>query len=195
MQLIKLAVGDRISLLQHKEFGVFDCWNVTSTPPYKSSVQFISDKAFDAITKGPLANKAEEAAAFRDLWGEKSEIRRFQNGDICEAVYWNSNSQQEKRNIVFEAIKYILNRKLHCKMKLIASTFGYMDSLLELGSIKFDDEKTLYGTGEHFLQLINQNMVTLKKYLHNLNGLSFSVVDVVGVDPAFRSTEVNNHHF
>lgn len=197
LDLIELAVGDRISLIQHKDFAVHDSWNLSATAPYKSSAQFITfglliknEKAFEAITKGPLANQPE-AAAFRELWGEKSEIRRFQNGDICEAVYWGGTSPQEKRNIILEAIKYVFNRKLQCKLKLIASTFGYVDSLLELKSIRFDNETTVYGTGEHFLEVINQSMVTMKKYLHNLSGqLSFTVVDVVGVDPVLRSTEV-----
>lgn len=197
IKYIQLAAGDRLRLFQTKDFSIKDSWSITSSAPNKSNIQYLTfgliinrEKAFDSITKGPLANQPE-AAEFRDLWGNKSEIRRFQNGDICEAVFWDCKSQQEQRKIVIEAIRYILNRKMQIKMKFITSTFGFFDQLLELNNLQFDDTETIvYGTGEHFIQLANQSMVTLKKYLHNLNELSFSIVDVIGIDSLIRSTDV-----
>lgn len=148
-----------------------------------------NETAFEPIIKGPLANQPE-AKEFRDFWGNKSEIRRFQNGDIREAVYWDCDSVQSRRTIIFEAIKYILNRKLHFKFNSITSTFGYLDFLLECKSIRFEDEKLHYNTGEQFISMIGQNMNKLKKNLHDLSELSFSIIDIVGIDSALRATEV-----
>ena len=194
VDIIKKAVCDRILLIHHN-YSEDKVWSLNENPP-QSSLKFITfgiiinkSLAFNGIMKGPLANQPE-AQEFRAFWGEKSEIRRFQNGDIREAIYWECNSIQEKRNIILNAIKYALNRKLHLKLNSIASTFGFLDFLVELKNIKFDDTNLFYSTGEYFLQLITQNMNSLKKKLYDLNELSFSIVDIVSVDSAFRSTEV-----
>jgi len=44
--------------------------------------------AFRPVDMGPAANDTINAKAFRAFWGNKSEIRRFQDGSIVEAVVW-----------------------------------------------------------------------------------------------------------
>ena len=44
------------------------------------------DHANRIVDKGPPADHAAEAAAFRAFWGEKAELRRFQDGSILEAA-------------------------------------------------------------------------------------------------------------
>lgn len=39
------------------------------------------------VDLGPPAD-SPDAAAFRQLWGERAELRRFQDGSIREAVAW-----------------------------------------------------------------------------------------------------------
>ncbi len=217
MRLLRQAVGDRLSLMQVRPFSVDACWPVTACPPYKSTVQFITvgllvGKAFQSpLIKGPPADDSQAAKAFRAFWGERAEIRRFANGDICEAVLWptTSNTAQESRKITLEMISWTLNRLLPIRLKQLSTSVGHLDRLLELPSLQLvregvggnsKDGKDAaaavvhYGTGEHFLALANGGMVALKRHLHSLNALnaltSFSVVDVSGVDPVLRSTEV-----
>ena len=47
-----------------------------------------------------------QAAEFRKLWGPRSELRRFQDGAITEAVLWTGESACEKR---------LLPRQMHQK--------------------------------------------------------------------------------
>lgn len=212
LRLLRRAVGSRLSLLQAQEFAVVErSWPVTSTPPYKSAVQYVTvglladRQEFESpITKGPPADDVQAATAFRAFWGERAEIRRFANGDICEAVVWpTSTTAAEKRRIVYEMIVWTLNRLLPTKVKLVSGTFAHLDRLLELPNLKLVREggggegegeaAVPYGTGEHFLALASGSMVSLKRHLHSLNGslAAFSVVDVVGIDPVLRSTEVS----
>jgi U3 small nucleolar RNA-associated protein 22 len=44
--------------------------------------------ALRAVDTGPSADQAAAAAAFRAFWGERAELRRFADGQICEAVVW-----------------------------------------------------------------------------------------------------------
>ena len=51
-----------------------------------------------------------QAISFRSFWGEKSELRRFKDGSILEAVLWPCNSVAEKRTICERIIKHLLQR-------------------------------------------------------------------------------------
>jgi U3 small nucleolar RNA-associated protein 22 len=54
-----------------------------------------------------------QAEEFRKFWGSKSELRRFQDGGICEAVLWLEKSSIAKKQLVCEQIvKYVLERSV-----------------------------------------------------------------------------------
>lgn len=42
------------------------------------------------VDVGPAADDARAAAKFRAFWGDASELRRFQDGKISEAVVWHA---------------------------------------------------------------------------------------------------------
>jgi U3 small nucleolar RNA-associated protein 22 len=44
---------------------------------------------------------------FRKFWGSKSELRRFEDTSICEAVYFEANEECAKKLIYAEIIKHI----------------------------------------------------------------------------------------
>jgi len=50
------------------------------------------------VDRGPPADAKTAAAAFRALWGEKAELRRFQDGSICEAVVWEEGNSMSNNN-------------------------------------------------------------------------------------------------
>ena len=51
-----------------------------------------------------------QASEFRTFWGEKAELRRFQDGSINEAVVWRGGSVGERRGVVTQVITHLLNR-------------------------------------------------------------------------------------
>lgn len=55
-----------------------------------------------------LANVPLQAQDFRTFWGEKSELRRFQDGSICEAVVWEADTVCQKRLIPEQIIRHLL---------------------------------------------------------------------------------------
>ena len=59
-----------------------------------------------------------QAGEFRVFWGERSELRRFQDGSINEAVVWTGGSVGERRGVVAQIITHLLHRSAwwggHC---------------------------------------------------------------------------------
>ena len=71
-------------------------------------------KASRAVDVGPPADDTRAAKEFRLFWGDKSELRRFQDGKICESVIWSmdeANKDAAVRQIFFNILDYILKRK------------------------------------------------------------------------------------
>ena len=53
-------------------------------------------------------NWISKAKQFSEFWGSKSELRRFQDGSICEAVVWPGTSVAEKRLVCSHIVTHIL---------------------------------------------------------------------------------------
>ena len=49
-----------------------------------------------------------QAAEFRELWGPRSELRRFQDGGITEAVLWSGESVCERRLVPRQIVTHLL---------------------------------------------------------------------------------------
>jgi U3 small nucleolar RNA-associated protein 22 len=75
-----------------------------------------------------------KAFEFREFWGKKSEVRRFQDGSISEAVVWNDGSVTlaQKRMICHQLVTYLLNEKFGFPIENgIIYVADQLDSLLE----------------------------------------------------------------
>lgn len=70
-----------------------------------------AEAAHNVLERGPPADDPS-AEAFRNFWGEKSNLRRFMDGAICEAVVWEAGSVCQKRAILSKIVTYIFNRSV-----------------------------------------------------------------------------------
>lgn len=59
---------------------------------------------------GPSSNQTAETEAFRALWGEKAELRRFKDGSIAESIVWDIARPEEASRIPGRIVQYILSR-------------------------------------------------------------------------------------
>jgi U3 small nucleolar RNA-associated protein 22 len=62
------------------------------------------------VDRGPSADNTTEAEKFREFWGSKSSLRRFQDGSIVDAVVWDGTKTAEK--MIENILRYILGRHL-----------------------------------------------------------------------------------
>lgn len=62
------------------------------------------------VDHGPAAGEENQAqiAAFRELWGGKSELRRFKDGRIMESVVWNVKTVDERAHIPTLIVQFLL---------------------------------------------------------------------------------------
>ena len=64
------------------------------------------------VDRGPPADSTKAAAAFRQLWGERAEMRRFPDGAIHEAVAWDHLAPELRSAIPDQIAIHILERHL-----------------------------------------------------------------------------------
>jgi U3 small nucleolar RNA-associated protein 22 len=80
------------------------------------------------VDVGPPADDAAAAARFRALWGDRSELRRFQDGKICEAVAWEA-PPGSRHTIPDAAVSHVLGRHLARGARIDCSA-GRLDAAL-----------------------------------------------------------------
>ncbi|GAB5361505.1 hypothetical protein AAMO2058_000718800 [Amorphochlora amoebiformis] len=92
IRILRQGLSDRVRLVVAKY--------AQDTPPRdtKNNTELIrvglglaGSEAFRAIQMGPPAEEKNAARAFRAFWGERSELRRFKDGRINEAVVWSDD--------------------------------------------------------------------------------------------------------
>uniref|UniRef100_A0A8B9FKR7 Nucleolar protein 6 n=1 Tax=Amazona collaria TaxID=241587 RepID=A0A8B9FKR7_9PSIT len=164
-------------------------WPIDAEPPKHKDVGpltfgllFYPDFAASMLEKGPQADHPE-ALDFRTFWGEKSELRRFQDGSIREAVVWEANTAYQKRLIPEQIVRHLL--KLHADIP--ESSICYMGALLE-SVIRTGKEAS--GTGEEAMVSVVRAYDDLSRKLWHLKELPLMVSSVQGVHPALRYTDV-----
>lgn len=114
-----------------------------------------------------------EMEAFRELWGNRSELRRFQDGTITEAVVWDAKCFSEKRSISNQIVTYLLK----LKFGLESCDFKYIGDQFE----KFIDKR-----GEESSMKVIEVYDKLNKQLRNLKELPLGIINVQGTSPVLR---------
>ncbi|EFN61369.1 Nucleolar protein 6 [Camponotus floridanus] len=143
---------------------------------------------FGIVDKGPEAN-LPEAADFRDFWGYKSELRRFKDSSIREAVVWSKGkSIAQKRLICKKIVTFLLKTKFNIFKDQFLYIADQMEDLLKLHKYKITH--FVYGTGEEATLKALQAFNVLEKNLMLLNDMPLTINGVQGSSPVFRYTEV-----
>ena len=137
------------------------------------------DHAFRTVDIGPAANE-KAAIAFRQFWGDKSQLRRFQDGKIAEALIWNKE-EYNRHNVVSEILIYALSR--HQGFANIVSTSSMLDDAILRKGISQQDELL------HQRACI-QSVNKLAKILKSLDGLTLGVVHAQPVNPVVRHAAI-----
>ncbi|TNN67007.1 Nucleolar protein 6 [Liparis tanakae] len=113
LSLLQRGLGPRIHLLTHS-LSPDPEWSVESEapkhkdqPPLAFGLLLTPELAFSVLERGPAAD-SPKAAEFRQLWGSRSELRRFQDSSITEAVLWDGESICQKRLVPRQIIAHLL---------------------------------------------------------------------------------------
>ena len=111
------ALGDRIRLIRVIwEDRQSNCWGfMNKKESSKRNIVIgllLEHSTFSRVLdRGPNADDTVAASAFREFWGEKSELRRFKDGSIVEAVLWQ-NKYSNRYYVITQIVRYVLLRHL-----------------------------------------------------------------------------------
>ncbi|EMP32511.1 Nucleolar protein 6 [Chelonia mydas] len=220
--LLARGLAGRVLLLTHS-LPQAPQWPISAEPPKHKDAGHLSfgllltpEFATSILEKGPEADRPE-AAEFRKFWGEKSELRRFQDGAICEAVVWGAETMCQKRLIPEQIVKHLLWLHADIPESSICYTGAVLESVIRVGRescggreqqpapavpdavglvIAFGrTQRSLVGelpagTGEEAMVSIVRSYDDLSRKLWNLEGLPLMVTAVQGTHPTLRYTEV-----
>ncbi|XP_017766382.1 PREDICTED: nucleolar protein 6 [Eufriesea mexicana] len=143
---------------------------------------------FNVVDKGPEAN-LPEAMEFRKFWGKKSELRRFQDGTIREAVVWSKGKTLAgKRLICKKIIIFLLTKKLSFVRNKFVYIADEIEELVKLQKLKITH--FAYGTGEEAALKVINAFNCLEKDLMSLTDIPLSIHGVQGSSAVFRYADV-----
>ena len=86
------------------------------------------DEAYKQLELGPNFENKNMSEQFREFWGPKSELRRFPDGRINEAVVWNIPSYLNY-TIPDKCVAYALMHNLNLEVGCFSQS---LDSLLRI---------------------------------------------------------------
>lgn len=194
LNILQKGLGKRVS-----EWGIHvpnrASWKVGDDPipslgPILIGMNLDSEHAYSILDKGPPADKPE-AEEFRKFWGEKSELRRFQDGSISEAVVWLSEKDvtlSQRRIVNGIIVEYLLGKKLELNPK---KCFVYLATQLEeiLSLPQVKPSSFSYGTGEEATLAVLSALDRLSSELRSLSDLPLDISGVQGSSPVCRFTD------
>ncbi|XP_046399816.1 nucleolar protein 6 [Ischnura elegans] len=184
---VSTAVGKRTTIVA-EQLSPPSPWNISEDPPpslvgFALGIRLNAETAFDVIEKGPQAN-TPEALEFQEFWGSKSELRRFQDGSVCEAVLWgNSDAKMSQRRMVCKlAIGHIL-KSLGLQE---GSSWQYFADQMETLIRRVDS--IVVSNEEDCLAVVRATDV-LSSNLRQLKDLPLDVTSVIGLSSTNRYTD------
>lgn len=171
LKILKRGLGQRAQL--HLKPTSKSRWKPGKKPkghaPLVLGLNLDPEHCFSGVDKAT----EKEMEEFRQFWGELSELRRFKDGTITEAVVWNAANVSERRLICKQIVQNLLKRKLG----LQNSDFCYFAD--QLNQFVPPDVEV------HTLKVLNI-FDDLSKQLRDLKDLPLEVVSVQGISPVFR---------
>lgn len=189
--ILRRGLGERV-----KCFGIVETetksWTVNS-PAYKPEkslqlgINLNPESAFDILDKGPQANE-ESSKEFRDFWGSKASLRRFQDGSITEACVWSSatDSLSTKRLICQRIVEHLLDHHLQVKPSEFTYCAGQTDKVFKLNPFYVREVTELTEDAESCTLAVIQNADDLGKQLRQLTDLPLDISGVQGTSSIFR---------
>ena len=185
--LMDEELGERARLI-HIQTPACASWSLTDSPKASGKLSLEVGILFDPVnmsrtvdrgpSAGPSAEEKEECDNFRQFWGEKAELRRFERDTIRETLIWNSTTPFD---LCEEIIRYILG--LHLRIgQLHDEIIVYGNGLPALLSLKPADT-TLFNVAKKAFS-------TFERDIRDLEDLPLRVRQIAPICPELRHASV-----
>lgn len=152
------------------------------------------ENASKLVEHGPPAEDPEGGEQFRQFWGEKSELRRFNDGRIVESVVWDLSGKvsNERFQIPGRIVRYIVQRHLKVPEESITVFDSKYDDLLSIPSVitaRYSAPNTS-SAPEASQRMALTAFDDLVKDIKAIDSLPLGLVNAIPVDEGLRYTSV-----
>uniref|UniRef100_A0A1A9W458 Nucleolar protein 6 n=1 Tax=Glossina brevipalpis TaxID=37001 RepID=A0A1A9W458_9MUSC len=198
--LLKKGLDKRVEYLIPLQYDI-PSWSVLEQPD--ASCEYLhlglilnGEQSLEILDKGPESIE-EKASEFRKFWGEKAQLRRFQDGSITEAVVWAlaKDDINKKRLVVRSIVLHLLHHHLQLEEKDVEYIAGEYDIVYKINkAYKMDSIAEKYqiqqDTDAEALSLkVIREFDNLVRKLINLKELPLEIVSIAGISPVLRYCE------
>ncbi|ETO64236.1 hypothetical protein F444_18189, partial [Phytophthora nicotianae P1976] len=196
--VLSQALTDRVSLVRPVTEDDAE-WNMqdNSLPMQRKvalGLRINSDNALRIVDKGPSADDKVASTQFRQFWRGKSELRRFKDGAIIEAVVWEGIGTENRHRVLDAIVNFII--PAHCPQltpSQIKTSNAALYSALDVEELVALKTKTSNASFESTMNSVSKLWVIFNNFaktLRDLDSLPLKVSDVLPVHPAFRYTSL-----
>ncbi|KAF9428924.1 hypothetical protein BGZ94_000488 [Podila epigama] len=190
--LLKRGLMDRIHLVATR-YEPLSNWAVsTSSPSYGSdavmTVGLLLNHAESSrlVDLGPPADDLEAAQTFRELWGNKAELRRFKDGSILESAVWEAQGTDARHLIVGQMISYLLKYHFGVPHDAVHFWAGQLNKYIQYNKVvpeRLFNNATAAANG---FQSVVAAFEALTKVVKTAEDLPLSVTHMYFCSPAAR---------
>lgn len=153
-KVLSRALSDRVTAIRiHHCSGLQELDSACAARRFVIGVRFNPDTFQRTLDKGPAADDLAQAKGFRAFWKTKSELRRFQDGTIIEAVVWDM-SKDEQYGIVTEIVQFILPRHISHIVEIVDAESPLRQSINSPVSSIADHTLALWRVFNQFSQVL-----------------------------------------
>ncbi|KAF9157925.1 hypothetical protein DFQ26_008167 [Actinomortierella ambigua] len=135
--LLKQGLTDRVFLVTCR-YDPMAPWSLNSARPELSDSSYVTiglllnqEASTRLVDMGPAAEEQEAAQAFRELWGDRAELRRFKDGSILESVVWEAQGTEARHLIVGQMVAYLLKHHLHVPVDSVQYWAGQLNKYIQ----------------------------------------------------------------
>ena len=150
------------------------------------------------IDVGPDASDTAATAAFRGFWQEKSELRRFKDGRIVEAVLWQpqqgdaADSKKGVVEVMDRIVRWVLGRHGKMETEAMLCCGWQLADVLKLREV--ESWRPLHLSSPRLSPSASASSLvsafsSLSAQLKALRGLPLSFTSIQAVHPSFRYTD------
>ena len=175
--IMKIAMSDRADAVRCASVGASAC----NANKIWIGVQLNPENGLKVIDVGPPTDNEAEAKTFRAFWGKKSELRRFKDARICEAVVWSFVPASRRHHIPAVAAEYALKKNVK-SIDSITWTSKVFDDLLS------SSDGSFVAVSEHSKHLL-QTLDRLARRMKEMKDVPLKVYNVQPISAAFRGCD------
>ncbi|KAL0952389.1 hypothetical protein HGRIS_006665 [Hohenbuehelia grisea] len=139
--LLRYGLGDRTKAVAilHPSSSPRPLSQANPFDPDTIFIGLVQDQehAFRLVDHGPAADDPDSSVAerFREFWGDKADLRRFQDGRIMQSVVWDVRTLDELAQVPSMVVKHIIERHFGIAGDNVQTWHSSFDLLLRLPQV------------------------------------------------------------